>query len=465
MPSAIRGKEFFGHPKGLGVLLGVAVWERFAFYGNYALIGLYIVKYLFNTGHIDAVIGYDAVKGGLELLWGPLEPQQFATHISGVYLGLASLTPMFGGLVADRVLGQRRTVIIGAVLLTAGHFMMAFDSLLLVAMVVLILGVGGVQPNTPAQLGALYGDDDPRRDRGYSIVFAGINIGISAGFVCGALATRYGPHYGFVAAGTGMLISLLVYLYGLRWLPPDEIKRSAIANVPPAPLDSKERRALLALVLVSVLSIPFWATYEQNTFTLPYWLDDFTDRSIDLVFWRGEIPSTAFLALSPLMVLAFTPVILKLWAWQAAHGIRRTFVTKMAFACWAVALANLVMAAAAFQAGAAGGKASAVWPVVYFALITVGELYLAPVALSLIATIAPPRMRSLMMGVWLAASVPGSWLGGALGSFWSPMSKPGFFLMIAAIATAGGFTIWPLRPLVWAAWPNETQPVAPPDPG
>jgi POT family proton-dependent oligopeptide transporter len=262
-----------------------------------------------------------------------------------------------------------------------------------------------------------------------------------------------------------MLISLLVYLYGLRWLPSDEIMRPAKADVPPAPLDSKQRRALRALLLVCVLAIPFWATYEQQGNTLLLWLEDFTDRSIDLGFWRGEIPSAWFLTLNPLLMLAFTPIILKLWAWQARHGIRRTMVTKMAFACWAIALANLVMAAAAVRSGAAGVKVSTVWPVVYFALITVGELYLAPVGLSLIATIAPVQVRSLMMGVWLAASFPASLLSGVLGAFWTEMSKVEFFLMIAAIAAAGGAMIWPLRPLVWAAWPNETEPATSPRSG
>jgi len=450
-------KTFFGHPEGLRVLFTTEAWERFAFQGNLGLITLYTVRHLFTPAKADSVIGYGAIKAGLESIFGALEPQPFASQLVGLYIGLAYFAPILGGLVADHVLGLRRTVIISAVIMAAGHFMMAFESLFFFALLALIIGVGGTKPNLSIQVAALYAGDAPRRDRAYSIFYVGINIGSFVGpLVCGALAESLGWHYGFAAAGVGMLISLGVYLHGLRWLPPDHLGQPAATGPRKLPLNPEERRALRAFLLVCVFSIPFWAAYEQHSNSLMLWVDSFTDRSIDLFFWRGEIPPSWFLSLNAFMVLPLTPIILRLWTWQGRHGIRRTMVTKMAFASWAVAFANLLMAAAAFGISG-GGKASPLWLLAYFALITFGELYLAPVGLSVIAAMIPQRLRSMMIGVWFAISSPAAILGGWLSGFWIDMSKVHFFLMIAAIAGLGGALIWPLRPLVWAAWPTETQ--------
>jgi proton-dependent oligopeptide transporter, POT family len=336
--------------------------------------------------------------------------------------------------------------------MATGHFMMTFDSLFLFALAALILGIGAFKPNISTQVGALYPPDDQRRNRAYSIFYVGINIGaFLAPLVCGTLATSFGWHFGFAAAGVGMLISLGIYLYGARTLAPDEHRRSAATQVHKQPLNSEERRAVLGLLLICALASFFWATYDQQSNTLLLWVEDFTERSIDLIVWQGEIPTPWFLSLNPLMIFAFTPIIVRLWTWQAKRGITRTSITKMAFACFCVMLANLVMAVAAHYAGP-DGKASALWLFAYFALITVGELYLAPVGLALIATVAPPRMRSLMMGIWFATTFPADVLGGWLGGFWNSMDKVDFYLMIAAIAAFGGAAIWLSRPIVRSAW-------------
>jgi len=444
--------DFLGHPKGLAVLFATEAWERFSYYGNAALVLLYMVNYLFEPGRVDTVIGYGAIKGALEFVFGPLDRQPLASQLFGFYTGLAYFTPILGGLLADRVLGQRRTVIIGAVLMATGHFMMTFDSLFLFALAALILGIGAFKPNISTQVGALYAPDDQRSHRAYSIFYVGINIGaFLAPLVCGTLAASFGWHFGFAAAGVGMLISLGIYLLGTRTLAPDEHRRSAVAHVHKQPLNSDERRAVFALLLICALASFFWATYDQQSNTLLLWVEDFTERSVDLIVWQGEIPTPWFLSLNPLMIFAFTPIIVRLWAWQAKRGIERTSVTKMAFACFCVMLANLVMAAAAHYAGP-GGKASALWLFAYFALLTVGELYLAPVGLALIATVAPLRMRSLMMGIWFATTFPADVLGGWLGGFWSSIDKVDFYLMIAAIAALGGAAIWLSRPIVRSAW-------------
>jgi len=183
----------------------------------------------------------------------------------------------------------------------------------------------------------------------------------------------------------------------------------------------------------------FWAAYDQQGNTLLLWAEDFTDRSIELGFWRGEFPSPWFLALNPLMIFLFTPLIVRLWARQGRLGTEPFPISKMAFGCLCVTLANLVMAGAA---SSAAGKASALWLVGYFVLATIGELHLAPVGLALISRLAPAGMTSIMMGVWFATTLPADILAGFLGGFWSSMAKANFFLMIALIAAFASLALW-----------------------
>src|SRR5690349_18389150 len=175
MPATLEEKDFLGHPRGLSFLFATEMWERFSYYGMRALLVLYMVKYLLLPASAQNVVGYGALKAALESLSGPLDVQPLASQIYGLYTGLVYLTPIFGGLLADRVLGQRRTVIIGAVLMALGHFMMAFEPLFLIALTALILGNGAFKPNISTQLGQLYAPGDPRRDRAFSIFYVGIN--------------------------------------------------------------------------------------------------------------------------------------------------------------------------------------------------------------------------------------------------------------------------------------------------
>jgi POT family proton-dependent oligopeptide transporter len=377
--------------------------------------------------------------------------QPFASHIYGLYTGLVYLTPVFGGLIADRWLGQHRTILLGAALMAIGHFMMAFEPLFLFALTTLILGNGAFKPNMSAQVGGLYAPGDPRRDRAYSIFYVGINLGaFLAPLVCGTLGEQVGWHYGFTAAGIGMTIALVVYICAIPTLPPDELQRARADGTDRAPLDRHEWRGILALLLLFVPTTFFWATYEQQGNTIALWADDYTDRHIDLILWKGEIPVTWFQAFNPFMIFAFTPFVIALWAWQESRGREPSTITKMALGCLGVALANLIMFGAAWSA--AGDSASWLWLLGYFAVITLGELYLSPIGLSLVSKVSPARVVSMMMGVWLATSFVGNILAGWLGSFWSSMDKPYFFLMIAGIAAAAGLVIWafnrPLRGIV-----------------
>lgn len=446
-PSRTSVETFLGHPRGLAFLFATEMWERFSYYGMRALLVLYMVKYLFLPEHAANVIGYTQLKAGFEFLFGPLGVQPLASQVYGFYTGLVYLTPVFGGLLADRVFGQRRMVIAGALLMAVGHFMMMFENLMLFALLVLIVGNGAFKPNISTQVGALYAPGDPRRDRAFSIFYVGINLGaFFSPLVCGTLGAFYGWHYGFAAAGVGMLIGLAIYLYASPRLPESARAARVEKASGKTPLTAGDRRTLLSLAILFLPVTLFWATYEQQGNTIALWASDYTDRAIDLGFWHGEIPAEWFQSFNPFMIFAFTPFIVALWARQGSRGTEPSSVTKMAFGCFGIAAANLIMVAAALTFD--GKSASWLWLLPYFAVVTLGELYISPTSLSLVSKIAPERMLSMLMGVWLATSFIGNFVSGWLGSFWSVMEKPYFFLMIAAVAGAAGLIILVLSRLL-----------------
>ena len=439
--AAAGASDLFGHPRALTFLFATEMWERFSYYGMRALLVLYMVKYLLLPGNAENVIGLGALQRTLEAMFGPLSVQAFSSQIYGLYTGLVYLTPVFGGLLADRVLGQHRTILLGAALMAIGHFIMAFESLFLFALTLLILGNGAFKPNMSAQVGGLYAPGDRRRDRAYSIFYVGINLGaFLAPLICGTLGEELGWHYGFTAAGVGMTLALVIYLCAIPTLPPDELHQAIATGTEHAPLTRSEWRGILALLVLFVPTTLFWATYEQQGNTIALWADDHTDRFINLLIWRGEIPVTWFQAFNPFLIFAFTPLIVAWWGRQAARGAEPSTVTKMALGCLGVALANLIMIGAVWEA--AGDEASWLWLLGYFVVVTIGELYLSPIGLSLVSKVAPARMVSMLMGLWLATSFTGNLLAGWLGSFWSGMDKGMFFLMMAGIAAFAGAVIF-----------------------
>ncbi|MGE5538027.1 MAG: peptide MFS transporter [Gemmatimonas sp.] len=433
------GGDVLGHPRGLSFLFATEMWERFSYYGMRALLVLYMANYLLRPEQAGHVVGLGGFQRALEVVFGPLDVQPLSSLIYGLYTSLVYFTPIIGGLLADRVLGQRRTVVIGAVLMAIGHFLMAVEALFLFALLALILGNGCFKPNISTQVGALYAPGDPRRDRAFSVFYVGINLGaFLAPLVCGTLGERAGWHYGFGAAGVGMLIALAVYLWGTRHLPADERYKTVPGTR--APLGRDDWNAILSLIAISVFVTFFWATYEQQGNTINLWADRNTDRSLGIFGVAWEIPTTWFQAFNPFMIFAFTPFVVALWGSQARRRREPSTPTKMALGCFGVAAGNVVMIGAALQAGT-DGQASWLWLLVYFALVTWGELYVSPVGLSLVSKVAPGSLLSMMMGVWLATSFTGNFVAGWLGSFWSAMGKAEFFAMIAGVAGAAGVAI------------------------
>ena len=401
--------DLFGHPRGLTFLFATEMWERFSYYGMRALLVLYMVKYLLQPATAGSVLGLVPFRAALEMVFGPLDLQPLASQIYGFYTGFVYLTPILGGLLADRVLGRRRTVILGAALMAIGHFMMAFEHLFLFALGFLILGNGAFKPNISTQVGALYAPGDRRRDRAFSIFYVGINLGaFLAPLVCGTLGEELGWHYGFAAAGVGMTTGLVIYLFAAPALPKESFAERAAVQQP------AERTAWQPIVALLLLFVPvslFWGIYEQQGNTIVLWASDYTDRHL----FGWDIPVTWFQALNPFMIFAFTPFIVSLWRRQGAS--EPSTVAKLAIGCFLASLAYLLLVVAAFLSG--GGQASWLWLFVYFVVLTVGELYLSPTSLSLVTKVAPASLLSMMMGVWLATSFVGGFLAGYLGTFWS----------------------------------------------
>lgn len=424
-------QDLWGHPRGLYVLFLTEMWERFSYYGMRALLVYYMIKHLmFSQGH--------------------------ASHIYGLYTGLVYLTPFFGGILADRVWGQRKTVIVGAVLMAIGHFLMAFEALFFPALLFLILGNGAFKPNISTQVGSLYQPGDPRRDRAFSIFYVGINVGaFFSPLVCGTLGEVYGWHFGFGAAGVGMVVGLMIYLAGQHWLAPDILATRHASGETGAPsLSGEEKTRVLGLVALCLISVAFWAAFEQQGNTIALWADANTDRHV--LGW--QFPASWFQSLNPAFVFLCTPLITTLWARQSRKRKEPSAVTKMAIGCFLLACGFLVMIPAARLYALDGTPVSMLWLVCFTLLVTLGELYLSPVGLSLVTKLAPARIVSMMMGIWFLAAFLGNYGAGFLGTYWELIPKEAYFLVIALLGIAAGLAILKIeKPLKRAVKSEHTM--------
>ena len=444
-----RGGDWFGHPRGLTFLFGTEMWERFSYYGMRALLVLYMVDHLLQPGSAEQVLGLATLRQGLETLSGPLAVQPFASQIYGLYSGLVYLTPILGGWLADRWLGRRRTVAMGAGLMVAGHFLMASERFFLLALVLLILGSGAFKPNIVTQVGALYGSRDARRDRAYSIFYVGINIGaFFSPLVCGTLGETVGWHYGFASAGVGMAVGLAIYLAGAKSLPAEQAAPHAAE---PPQEEASLRRALLGLALLFLPSALFWAAYEQQGNTIALFAQG-ADRSIGFGAGSVDIPVTWFQAFNPLMIFAFTPLVVGLWARMARGGREPSTLAKLWTGCFGLSAGYLVLALGAVMSE--GTQASWLWLLAYFVVITFAELYFSPIGLSLVSRMAPRASRSLVMGLWMASTFTGNLSAGWLGSLWSRLPHGVFFLIVAGVSAAAGLLLVLARSKLGALLPG-----------
>jgi len=393
-----------------------------------------MVNYLFIHPDVgQRVLGFNAIKGALESVFGHLDAQPLSSQIYGLYTAFVYLTPLFGGMLADRVLGQRRTVVLGGILMAIGHFLMASEHLFFPALMFLILGNGAFKPNISTQVGLLYPPGDPRRDSAFTIFYMGINLGaFFSPLVCGTLGQKVGWHWGFAAAGVGMVAGLCLYLWGQKHLAPDVLAQKRAQSVQVKERMTREEwLRVLVLIGVCALNIVFWGIYEQQGNTVQLWADKY-------VSWRFlglTLPSSWFQSFNPAMIFILTPLLVMLWARQGSR--QPSSLAKMAFGCVTVGLSYLLLAWASLGLDP-DSRRNVLWLVVFTFPLTVGELYLSPVGLSFVTKVAPARMVSMMMGVWFLSNFFGNYLAGYLGTYWEKMGHDRFFVMLIVFGVTAG---------------------------
>ncbi len=448
VPGSRPGGTFLGHPKGLFVLFLTEMWERFSYYGMRSLLVLYMVNHLFIQPDVGArVLGFDMVKGMYESLFHTsFSAQPLGSWVYGLYTGFVYFTPFFGGLLADRLLGQRRTVVIGGVLMAIGHFLMASEALFFPALMFLILGNGCFKPNISTQVGLLYPPGDKRRDSAFSIFYVGINLGaFLAPLVCGTLGQKVGWHYGFGAAGVGMVLGLIFYMLNQKHLAPDVLaQRKADVTATKEKMTREEWMRVMAICVACFIVASFWAVYEQQGNTLQLW----ADANTRWTFFGFQMPSSWYQSFNPFMIFLFTPLLTSFWAWQAARGQEPSSLTKMAIGCVLLGLGFIIMISAAQGLGSPDEKRSILWLVGSTMIYTFGELYLSPIGLSFVTKVAPVRIVSMMMGVWFLANFIGNYMTGYLGTFYERIPKTQFFGLMTTIAVVAGVVLFVIgRPL------------------
>lgn len=425
--AAAHDRAFLGHPRGLAVLAFTEAWERFSFYGMQTLLVLYMVDLLLTPGHAEHVLGLSALRRVLEAAVGHLPSQAFASMIFGLYSGLAYFLPVFGGLLGDRLVGQHRMVTLGATLMAVGHLLMAFEAPFLLALLLLIVGSGCLKGNITTQVGSLYSFDDRRRTDAFQIFQFGINIGVvAAPFVCGTLGELYGWHYGFGAAGIGMLIGLAIYLTGKRHLPPD--RRGRIASSTPARLGNW--RGVAALFFVLLVVVLFLVPGNQMGNVYPLWIRDHIDRHAGAF----QIPVTWFLSGTAIASLALPPLILRIWSAQAARGTEWDEVGKLRFGTGIATLAYALLAAIATFGG---DGASWLWLVGYHAMFAVAYLFIWPVGVALFARAAPPGANAMFIGIFYTSVFFANNVVGVVGGWYGRMTPGGFWTLQAGIGLCG----------------------------
>ncbi len=435
----MKQKTLFGHPAGLFALFFTEMWERFSYYGMRALLVLYMTQHLIQQAESqDHVLGFGFLRRTLESWYGPLSHQALASQIYGLYTGFVYFTPFFGGILADQLLGKHKSVVIGGVLIAAGHFLMMSETTFLLALVFLILGNGCFKPNISTQVGGLYPPGDPRRDGAFTIFYMGINLGaFFSPLICGTLGQLYGWHYGFGAAGIGMLIGLVLYLSCQRYL----IDIHTLPNIPghitQNKLDLQAWQTIIGLIVLAMLNIVFWAVYEQQGNTLQLFAEYETDRHI--LGW--EMPSTWFQSLNPAFIFVLSPLLSKLWRYQSNKGAELSSIAKMALGATLLGMSFLVLIYA-LNTEHDSQKIDFFWLLICTLIYTLGELYLSPIGLSLVSKVSPPGLVGMMMGMWFLSSFFGNYLSGYIGSYYETMPRQQFFMLLATMGIATGLAIY-----------------------
>jgi len=430
---------FFGHPRGLSTLFFTEMWERFSYYGMRAFLILYMVH----------ALGFDDKRAG---------------SVYGTYTASAWAAAIFGGIIADRWLGQYKSVLIGGIIIALGHFTLAFHPLpfFYTGLAFIVVGTGLLKPNVSGIVGSLYDTQDARRDAGFSIFYMGINLGAALGpFIAGYLAQRVDWHIGFACAGVGMTLGLIQYVMGRKHLQPaiDRLaeQRRAARATPVASSASTdatfggftkvEWKRLAAMAVFFVFAAIFWGAYEQAGSTLNLFGDRYTRTSILGV----SFPSSWFLTVQAIFVIALAPAFA--WLWVRLGKREPSTPAKFAFGLLMIGISFLFLLLPANQIqDTPGVRVSPFWLIGCYFIQELGELSLSPVGLSVFTKLAPVKIVGMMLGVWFLADSVGNKAAGFAAGFISSAPLPQLFGIIAAVclgASAVAFVmIKPVRGLM-----------------
>ncbi|MFX3625650.1 MAG: peptide MFS transporter [Ectobacillus sp.] len=439
------------HPPGLYLLFFTEMWERFSYYGMRGLLVLYLTA--------------SFVSGGLGV------KDSTAMMIYGIFTGTVYFTPMLGGYLTDRFLGRRFAITLGGITMAAGNFVLfAMHSTLglYLGLILLIIGNGFFKPNISTLVGELYGENDPRRDGAFTIFYMGINIGaFFAPLVCGFLAEDYfkttangvdvfGFKYGFLAACIGMIFGQLIFnVLGPRYLgniglePTNKKTVSKGQPVPKTPLTKKEKQRTTVILILTCFSVFFWAAFEQAGSSLTLYTQRFVDRSI----FGWEMPISWFQSINPFFIVTLAPIISALWIKLASTKRGDLSIpAKMGIALVLVGAGFIVILISLMGTGTDPNnvvhKANIMFIIVTYFMHTVAELFLSPVGLSMVSAIAPVRLTSLLMGVWLAGSGIANYLAGGLAAFTSTLGFAQVFMVIGGAAVVLGVLLLVVSPKI-----------------
>mgnify|MGYP006158937233 FL=1 len=423
-------KELFGHPIGLFVLFFTEMWERFSYYGMRAILVLYLIT--------------EVAEKNPGLGWSNGE----ALALYGWYTMMVYVMSIPGGIIADKLLGQRKSVMVGCVLLVAGHGILAVEEMwaFYSGLVLIVLGVGMLKPNISTMVGGLYKSGDIRRDKGFTIFYIGINLGaFLSSLIVGYVGEVHGWHYGFGLAGIGMLLGLAVYMYGQKYLTHvgnyigasiNEEERAASKR----PLSKIEKDRVGVLFISFLLVIVFWGAFEQAGGLMSIYTADNTNR-----FLMGfEIPASVFQSINAMFIIFFGTSIALFWANRKLKGKVSSSLFKMIVGLIIMGAGFFFMTGATIQFENTGESAM-YWLVFAYLFHTIGELCLSPVALSFITKLAPLKYASIMMGVYFAMTGFGSKLAGLLGEWSESLGEFKIFTGIAIFCVVFGMLMLLLR--------------------
>lgn len=421
---------FLGHPRGLGYLAFTEAWERFSYYGMQTLLVLYMVNFLLLPGEVEKVAGIEQLRA----LYGGIDGQAFASAIFGTYAATVYLTPILGGWLADRVLGKRRTVLLGAITMAAGHFLMAFNVTFLLALLCLILGSGMFKGNIASQVGSLYKPDDLRRADAFQIFYLGINAGVIASpLIVSTLGETVGWHWGFGAAGVGMLIGLGIYVAGQKYLPADHFDVPERAPRASVPMTRKDWLATVALLLlIPVLAV---AVVPNNQIFNAYLI--WGDRDFALYWGDQKLPTGWLVSFDAIVAVSFLAGVAAFYRWWKTRWPEPDELTKIIIgSVFSVGgMACLYLAAAATPEGE---KIGLFWPVMFHIVNSIAFAHMLPVSLALFARLAPRQINATVLGLYYLTFFAANSLVGWVGGWFETMPVTQFWLIHMGLAAVSG---------------------------